>query len=305
MQVRGYQGVAAWGNVKIGEIISEGGTGVVYKAKDEESNDVFVVKIRKKDAKKYNKPKGIYKEAIIIDLLSEKGYFPKSQLIAKSDTFINKAILALPNLGVSLWDSLKKSGIENFPIPFANLIMMQVIDRLEELHSCHYTHRDIKPHNLCISLDETFKVSLIDFGLASKYIKDSGEHRIKSPGRGFVGTCRFASSSAHEGNSPCRKDDLESAGYVWIWMVLGKLPWQQLNIPDRSTKHEILAFRKKKFKASTVVHSEEIENYFEAINALMFEECPNYGMLKDIFSCNLMTGNDLRDFVDNLKLKLK
>lgn len=40
-------------------------------------------------------------------------------------------------------------------------------------------------------------------------------------GRPFVGTSRYASIGAHNGDELSRKDDLESLGYVLIYLLTG------------------------------------------------------------------------------------
>ena len=63
-------------------------------------------------------------------------------------------------------------------------IALQVIDMLEKLHFEGYLHNDLKPDNIVIgkrsgnnSNDGPFrKLYLIDFGLTTRYLDNTGEH---------------------------------------------------------------------------------------------------------------------------------
>lgn len=53
----------------------------------------------------------------------------------------------------------------------------QVVDCLEYIHDAGYIYNDLKEDNIMITEqgDDDFKVTLVDFGLVSKYIKN-GHH---------------------------------------------------------------------------------------------------------------------------------
>jgi serine/threonine protein kinase len=115
------------------------------------------------------------------------------------------------------------------------MIAIQLIDRLEFIHSKYIIHRDLKPENIMLDLKTKSIVYLIDFGMAKKYRSGKTKKHIKFaiPYR-LTGTARYCSVNALKGTEQSRRDDLESAGYVLIYLALNKqLPWMGLNIIDK------------------------------------------------------------------------
>lgn len=79
---------------------------------------------------------------------------------------------------------------------------IQMIDRLEYLHSKSFIHRDMKPDNFLIGLRKSTSstVHMIDFGLAKRFRDHkSGEHIAYREGLELTGTPRYASLNAHRG----------------------------------------------------------------------------------------------------------
>ena len=109
----------------------------------------------------------------------------------------------------------------------ASEVVSAMLHCVEGLHSCGYVHNDIKPENFL--LDSEGKIHLIDYGLASTYL-DSGSHQHieQRKSNGIKGTLRFASINLHQRVVPSRRDDIESLFYVWLYFVMGRLPWDNL-----------------------------------------------------------------------------
>jgi serine/threonine protein kinase len=119
------------------------------------------------------------------------------------------------------------------------MIAIQLLDRLEYIHSKYVIHRDLKPENIMVDLETKSIVYLIDFGMAKKYRSGKTKKHIKFsiPYR-LTGTARYCSVNALRGTEQSRRDDLESAGYVLIYLANKKfLPWMGLNVIDKLERY--------------------------------------------------------------------
>lgn len=94
-------------------------------------------------------------------------------------------------------------------------IVWNLIEALEYIHKKGMIYSDIKPDNVMIGFDN--KVYLIDYGLSQLRSE-------VTPGR-FVGTGRYASLNIHKGIPAHFTDDLESLGYMTIFLLTRNLPW--------------------------------------------------------------------------------
>ena len=107
----------------------------------------------------------------------------------------------------------------------------QMITLLETIHSKGILHRDIKPENFLIKTPRHNGISelyLIDFGLARCYItENTNTHIPMKTNETIIGTLRYMSVSVQQGFTASRKDDLESLGYILLYLQQGELPWQK------------------------------------------------------------------------------
>jgi serine/threonine protein kinase len=83
-----------------------------------------------------------------------------------------------------------------FSLKTVLLIADQAIARIEYIHDRGFLHRDIKPGNFLMGVDQQGNILYtIDFGLAKEF--SLAESDRKYEGRGFGGTSRYASINNH------------------------------------------------------------------------------------------------------------
>lgn len=168
------------------------------------------------------------------------------------------------------------------------MIADQMVQRMEYIHNKGFLHRDIKPDNFLIGLGKKQHiVYCIDYGL-SKRFKDSrtGEHIPYRDGKSLTGTARYASANCHLGVEQARRDDLESIGFILVYFLKGKLPWQGLQAKNKNGKYD----RIKEKKVATSIEElcrgvpKEIHKYLNYCRSLKFSERPDYKGLRNYFA---------------------
>ena len=163
---------------------------------------------------------------------------------------------------------------------------IQVLDRIEFIHSKLILHLDIKPDNFLIEKSDSSLIYVIDFGFAKKYRSSrTGKHITYSKKGYFNGNLKYSSVNTMKGVSPSRRDDLESLGYMIIYLYNQKLPWEDLPSKSRNElAHKIYELKKSiKIENLCLNMPEEMVIYMNYVKSLKFEQEPNYNYLRDLF----------------------
>jgi len=100
---------------------------------------------------------------------------PKLYAFGKNDKYnILVETLLAKSLSIILEENKKKIRLKD-----SLMIAIQIIERIEYLHSKLLIHRDIKPDNFLIGYDDPHIIYLIDFGLCQKYRSNRTRNHIK------------------------------------------------------------------------------------------------------------------------------
>ncbi|KAF7723604.1 casein kinase I [Apophysomyces ossiformis] len=162
-----------------------------------------------------------------------------------------------------------------------------LLDRIEAVHKRDLVYRDVKPDNFLIGRAATVAadtIFLIDYGMAKPYRDpQTNQHIPCRDCQSISGTARYMSINAHLGKEHSRRDDLESLGYVSVYLLRGSLPWQGFTAPTQQEKYKKIGDKKQNITAKELCAG-EFETYLHYVRQLRFDEEPNYEFVKGLFS---------------------
>ncbi|CAL8091167.1 unnamed protein product [Orchesella dallaii] len=198
----------------------------------------------------------------------------------------NYNVLVMDLLGPSLEDLFNFCS-RKFTIKTVLMLADQMIGRVEYVHTKSFIHRDIKPDNFLMGIGRHCnKLYVIDFGLAKKYRDSRTRHHIPyREDKNLTGTARYASINAHIGIEQSRRDDMESLGYVLMYLLRGVLPWQGLKAATKKQKYEKISEKKMGTPVELLCkgYPAEFTMYLNYCRGLRFEEVPDYIYLRQLF----------------------
>ena len=266
------------------KLIGRGGYSTVYlcKKKGSNSNKRYAMKIPEeiKNAKNY-----LQVEYKILQYLLGGIGIPKVYSFGRESNNPNHFYLVQQLLGNNLTEELKKYR-NKIPKDIFIKMALQMISRVEFLHSRGFVHCDIKPENFALNFNKDnndFTVYLIDYGLVEPYINlKTKEHRKLKEKKGHKGTLNFCSMNSHMELSLSRRDDIESLAYCLIYLWAGKMPW--LNSGYKTYNNEVILNLKIEFSYGYENGSipSNLMKFLDYAIKLKFEELPNYKYLKDL-----------------------
>ena len=266
-----------FGKYKVNKVIGTGSFGSIFQGKNIINKELVAIKTEA-DKKQI---KLLESEAYFLFYLKNFG-IPE---VKSFGIYKKYKVLVETLLGddlVKLFNKHKKMNMKDFC-----MIFIQLIDRLEYIHSKYIIHRDIKPENIMFDLETKKIIYLIDFGLAKKYRSSKTKKHISySVPNILTGSERYCSINVMNGVEQSRRDDLESAGYVMIYLSSKKgLPWKTTKTMNLREKFVYI----KKIKNETTDEKlcenlpKAFLDYMKYVKKLKFEEDPDYNYLRGLF----------------------
>ena len=272
-------GVTIGGKYRISEKIGNGAFGEIYRGVDTETLDEVAMKTEKVVCKVPQ----LRSESKIYCALAGGTGVPTIHWFGIAN---RHNIMVMDILGKSLLDLFELCG-DKLSLKTVLMLADQMISCVQFIHEKNFIHRDLKPENFLMGVNQASnEVFLIDFGLAKNYRDPrSHTHIPYQEGRGLTGTARYASVNSLAGIEQSRRDDMEALGYIWVYLLRGKLPWMGLKASGSKQKCKAIKDVKEHVKIEELCSGlpKEFENYFFQVRQLRFSDRPNYEHYRELF----------------------
>ncbi|KAH9841368.1 kinase-like domain-containing protein [Rhodofomes roseus] len=260
----------------LGDKLGEGFSGAIFRATHLHTRQQVAVKLQPSDI---DCPTNSY----------ERNFYPALQGGTGMPTLWASGVergfdfLAIDLLGPSLDSLFRRSGKNVMDLRSVCCIAMQVIERLDFMHSRGVLHRDIQLGNCVVGLPPHDQlIYMIDFGFSKFYIdRRTGRHIPDSKQkRDFIGNYWFSSVGVHcRGKVPSRRDDMEAAALMLIHLLTpGGLSWTRNGVPKTDAAHERLKREKRDARPEDLCRGlpAEFEEFLRYCRRLKFMDCPDY-----------------------------
>ncbi|CAD8070562.1 unnamed protein product [Paramecium sonneborni] len=255
--------------------ISQGSFGIVYFGKCMKRKKNVAIKVEKQEMASYS---SLNREIEILTLLQGVSQIPELYWYGQ---FKKCNVMITQLLGHDLRYFQKR--YQKFSTQCVYNIAYQSLWILEQIHKRNIIHRDLKPENI-LSKSDADKIYLIDFGISRNINQKTNKKKKIS----FIGTSRYASLAAHQGIEQTAKDDLESLGYLIIYLIKQRLPWMNIEQNDNQRLEKIGKLKQEiKIEELCSECPNSILKYMNYVKQLTTEQRPQYAMLRGLFLTKL------------------
>eukprot|EP00123_Amoebidium_parasiticum_P015638 comp23078_c0_seq1/m.37014 comp23078_c0_seq1/g.37014 ORF comp23078_c0_seq1/g.37014 comp23078_c0_seq1/m.37014 type:complete len:367 (-) comp23078_c0_seq1:219-1319(-) len=267
-------------NFRVGKKIGAGNFGFIHLGKNLQTNEDVAIKL---EPIKTRSPQ-LHLEYKFYKALQGIDGFPAVHYFGPAGKY-NALVMDLE--GPSLEDLFDMCN-RKFTVKTVCMIAIQLISRMECIHSKHIIFRDTKPENFLVGRKEKGehnKINMIDFGLAKEYMDAEGNHIPYRENKSLTGTARYMSINTHLGREQSRRDDLEAVGHMLMYFLRGSLPWQGLKADNLKERYQKIGETKRSTPIDELCKGfpEEFAEYLRQARGYKFDEKPDYDYLRGLF----------------------
>ena len=285
-----FIGQIVFNKYKILKRLGRGAFGYIYLV--EYQNKLYAMKLE-------NTKKGYYILDKEIHLMSHL-YGPRIPYVKSFGQCGYYNVLVMELLGKSLEELKNMLPTKKMSIPCVCKLSYQMLQILEHIHSKSFLHRDVKPDNFIMGIGPNSKfLYMIDMGFAKTYRDPvTLAHHPMQKGVGITGTARFASINTLSGYTQSRRDDLESLGYVIVYIATGTLPWVNIQSDNKDELYDKILELKMKTTLESLCMGlpPQFQEYMRYIRGMNYEQEPNYNYLRSLFMIVLKNNGKNFDF---------
>ena len=216
---------------EVGAVLGEGAMGIVYRAKDRASGQPAAVKVLHKSLVQSREYLSRFRREA--NAASRFRHDSAVRVLGTGETEDR-----LPYIAMDLVDgkSLKEIVAEAAPLApgRASSIVHQVLRALGAAHHAGIVHRDMKPDNIRVVIDEDGieRPKILDFGVAKFIAGDAGEMTggLKTKTGIVLGTPKYMAPEQIRGEAIDGRADVYSVGAMFHEMLTGKPPFEAQDV---------------------------------------------------------------------------
>ncbi len=217
-------GTVLAGRVRVGEVLAEGGMGVVYRGREKGSREPVAIKFLStaglSSREAYDR---FLQEARIASRIDHRGIV-RTRLLGITQDGTPYMVMDLLR-GEDLASRLRRDG--RLELDEAIDVIEQVLEALRVVHQAGIVHRDLKPENIFLEERASGQVvvKILDFGVSRLLGQAGSVDRLTEAGRVY-GTPHYASPEAARGAADIdHRADVYACGVLLFEMLTGRPPF--------------------------------------------------------------------------------